>query len=135
MSMNPEIKEAWASACEEPDRKQTTGTLRSIHGGQCCLDLLNELGVKAGIQDPPVVRSFSDFGEEEPWSDDYYSYPVPGDSFESEVLTAHVMFWSELTERDPRVEYNGKLRKLSELNDEEHLTLPEIGAIIRNSDL
>lgn len=51
MAMNPEVKAEWVKALRSGEYKQTKNLLHRVDGGYCCLGVLCELAVKAGIID------------------------------------------------------------------------------------
>ena len=55
--MNPEIKKMWVEALRSGEYKQTTGALRQLDMDSalpcyCCLGVLCDLAVKAGVTNP-----------------------------------------------------------------------------------
>lgn len=53
-----EIRGEWTRRLREPGRKQVTGVLHMVDGGQCCLGVLCEMAFEAGVADRKrVVRS------------------------------------------------------------------------------
>lgn len=146
--MNQEVKDVWVAKLLEPDRKQTTGYLEVIRtvypsergplAGQCCLGVLMECAVEAGVIDPPniVVRgdhevaAYEDKGEESLGS-----------------LTTDVRKWAGLQDFDPNVtipasriptysedDYDSEeevIIGLIELNDEHKFTFPEIAELVK----
>jgi hypothetical protein len=146
--MNQEVKDVWVAKLLEPDRKQTTGFLEVIRNvvpndqaakaGQCCLGVLMECAVEAGVIDPPniVVRGdyevacFEDNGEESLGS-----------------ITDAVRKWAGLQDFDPNVRvplaslpmYNEDDVEdgeeacvgLIELNDDHKFTFPEIAELVK----
>lgn len=145
--MNPEIKAQWVSALREPGRVQGKGLLRSQDGAQCCLDVLCELGVKAGVVPEPVLNG--EYTEEPVFA--YYDdsshliFDKKGDRVSSnlqwEVLPDDVMKWSGLATKSPSVPYpDGDDEEVYEVeltlaNDEYELTFPQIAQLIEDSDL
>jgi hypothetical protein len=49
MAMNPEVKAEWVKALRSGEYKQTKNLLHKVGGGFCCLGVLCELAVKAGV--------------------------------------------------------------------------------------
>jgi hypothetical protein len=49
MAMNPEVKAAWLEALRSGEYKQTKNLLHRVRGGYCCLGVLCEQAVKAGV--------------------------------------------------------------------------------------
>lgn len=147
--MKPEIKNQWVKDLRDPARKQTEGHLRNKWGGQCCLDVLCEQAVTAGIIDPPVLDASL--------GDIYVYYWDGGRCQQFETLPDPVIEWADLPDGNPDVEfedpdfeydketpdatedfYGNKQfdsNCLAELNDGRHFDFPTIANIIENSDL
>lgn len=93
--MNPTIKEAWLQALRGRKYQQTTGTLFDAGPesmGFCCLGVLCDLAVKAGIiQAPTIISNFAHYG-------------VEGD-ISSSVLPKVVMKWAGMESPNPDVLY------------------------------
>ena len=53
--MNPEIKALWLTALRSGDYKQGQGVLRDGADNFCCLGVLTDLAVKAGVLEDGVV--------------------------------------------------------------------------------
>lgn len=53
--MNPEIKALWLAALRSGDYKQGQGVLRDGADNFCCLGVLTDLAVKAGVLEDGVV--------------------------------------------------------------------------------
>lgn len=128
--MKTEIKEQWIKDLRDPSRRQTTGKLRDEFGAQCCLDVLCEQAVAAGIIDAPQ------------YDKDLEAYIYVWDSGKSETyetLPQPVVDWAEVGDNNPELWYteNGdeQWNSLAVLNDEEHKTFPEIADIIESSNL
>lgn len=77
--MNPEIKEQWISALRSGDYVQGTGWLRSADNKYCCLGVLCELAVGAGVITCNTVE----------WSETFYQG-------NSTVLPIEVEKWAEI---------------------------------------
>lgn len=129
--MRTDIKERWVNKLFEEGRKQAHGVLRDEYGGQCCLDVLCEIAVEDGVLPEPIfdeqTRNYCYIFT------DNNNYP----NWEYEILPSNVPTWAGLgeDERDPVVLYDGSLQPLSNLNDIVGLSLPEIGEVIKESDL
>lgn len=82
--MNKEIQTLWTAALRSGDYRQGVGVLKTRDGDFCCLGVLCDLAVKAGVIESP---------EEIHADDDSY---VTGYRYESEtgVLPESVMEWA-----------------------------------------
>ena len=99
--MNPEIKADWSAALRSGEYEQGTGCLartnitsptdRTPKTRYCCLGVLCELAVKAG-----VVSRAADRNEDE----DYCTYGY-GAGKESALLPNEVMEWAGLSNHNP----------------------------------
>lgn len=136
--MEPTIKAEWARRLREEDRHQGRGVLRVYEDGvlkQCCLDILNEMGVEAGVQEAPVQRS----GVYR--TDDRWYYPDE-DKFTGNdlVLTKAVYDWAGFkepyadTKGDPVIKHDDSDGNLTSsatgLNDGFKYTFDEIADLI-----
>lgn len=135
--MNPEIKELWIAALESGEYEQCKGRLTRIDSEgkktHCCLGVLSELGVKAGITTAPDIIGFGGGGYVE-YEDGVYG---PASSITPDLVAN----WAGLDENNPRVTIDGTIRSLADLNDsgvadDENgdsipFTFPQIAAIIR----
>ena len=95
--MDPEVKAIWVNALRDPAAKQTTGTLRNKEG-MCCLGVLTECAIDAGIK---VNREFieRDHNYEYTWKDE------AGELYTSTAdLPLPVMEWAGLVTSDPVLE-------------------------------
>lgn len=102
--MKQEIKEQWTGALRSGDYNQGTGHLRE-GDGYCCLGVLCDLAVKAGVIPEPSV---SDSG--------VYTYC---DAQRSRYYLPHaVRLWAELDSDNPTVRVQGGNMYLAELNDD-----------------
>lgn len=91
--MNPEIKARWVAALRSGKYKQGTGKLRRKIGTRgkeqfCCLGVLSELAVEAGVIESPEFC----FGA--------YRY---GKDHDADLLPREVGLWAGIDQRDPRV--------------------------------
>lgn len=125
MAMDANIKAQWLGKLREPARVQGYERLRDAEGRQCCLDILMEMGVEAGIQEPPkLVNGIC------------YSYPNDEGESETGLLTEQVIKWSGVEDLDPNVmvpdtypDYAGYCG-LSGLNDSKLLNFSQIADLI-----
>ncbi len=117
--MNPEVKQMWVAALRSGEYEQGTLRLRSHDDKYCCLGVLCDLAVKAGVD----IRILSQGGE----------YTYDGDAVS---LPDVVQEWAGLsdndndTPQDPMIEtelYGS--RQLSQLNDNKH-SFEEIADLI-----
>ena len=118
--MKAEIKKLWTDALRSGEYKQGYGMLRSKEDEFCCLGVLCELAVKAGVIPP---------AEQSPYHD-RYQYQDASTGLEDMVLTWPVCEWAGLMEPpsedgegtypivDPIVNYNDTGRGLADVNDE-----------------
>lgn len=151
MTMKPEIKARWCAKLREDDRTQAFNMLRDATGAQCCLDVLNEIGVEDGIVPEPILNL------------NYYKGPAYGyetngplenpsaDGREYNLITIEVAVYAGLidekserlifniTSQDPIVyivENGNKVQVgLSYLNDAKRMSLKEIADVIEESEL
>jgi hypothetical protein len=113
--MNPEIKAQWLADLRSGEYRQSTGALASIDGGYCCLGVLCEQAVKAGI----VRKNSTGF------CGFCYSPVNNPDDSDAATLPAAVMAWAGLDENNPATNQNitdadgieHEEASLAELND------------------
>lgn len=95
--MNQEVKAEWTKALRSGDYSQTTGRLRRAtgdgKGGFCCLGVLCDLAVKAGVTTLREVVPFED-------DDDLVFYHY-GSNEETAVLPPEVRDWAGLSGENP----------------------------------
>lgn len=120
--MNPEVKALWLEALESGEYKQCKGKLTHVaedgSKSHCCLGVLSELGVRAGVLSSKTYPEANRL---------YY-----GDYEESATVPPEVMKWADLSSCNPDVVFKDDGRvALAHLNDEVELTFPEIAALIR----
>lgn len=128
--MNQEVKTLWLTALRSKQIttkdggvrkfKQGYGKLFRVHDdgshSMCCLGVLTELAVNAGVLSPGELRDTGDY------DGCYYEYDNGrGVTTEPNVLPTSVMAWAELDSNPdigPRYAPNGeKVGCLAELND------------------
>lgn len=65
LKMRAEVRDAWADALESGDYEQTKGVLATAGAGQgfCCLGVLCDLAVEAGVIPEPVVTASDEYGD------------------------------------------------------------------------
>ena len=151
--MDQAIKAEWIRRLREEGRKQTTGHLRNEAGGQCCLDVLCEMAVEAGVIGAPSLDK--DLGT--------YTYRYEREDFdqpgvEAECLPPPVVEWAGVPDSNPDVEFDNPRYEgpdpenpneafdvygeparsndcLAEINDTWQFTFPQIAQIIESSTL
>lgn len=128
--MNPEIRDLWCDALESGEYKQCASALTRIAGdgteSHCCLGVLTELGVKAGVTKRLANLEADDEGNIVKYDDG----SLGGQGY---ITPSPVMAWAGLTDSIPDVKTPDGEYGLSGLNDGEGLTFPEIAALIRKS--
>lgn len=138
--MNEEIKKQWVADLRDGTRTQGQDCLRNKAGDQCCLDVLMEQGVRAGIVPEPVYDEVEGCWG---YKREVYEYEKPADSDGEEgykrefsLLTNDVVKWAGLESTDPAVNYPGDIevtagiRTLSACNDFLKLDFPAIASLI-----
>jgi len=103
--MDSDIKAQWLQALRSGEYEQTSGALE--HGGKfCCLGVLCDLAVKAGVTersqeaDGPVVYGTAD-----------------GEDTSAGILPDGVKEWSGLPQRNPIFIEDGNVESLAAKND------------------
>lgn len=129
--MNQEIKKQWLADLRDGTRTQGHGYLRDEDGRQCCLDVLCEQAVRAGIIGPPVLVNNG--------GTRIYQYEDKYGNHDIHYLPSVVAEWAGLTNRNCSMETNpvvmteeGKTH-LADLNDAKYATFEEIAYAIDNS--
>jgi hypothetical protein len=106
--MNKRIKAQWIKALRSGDYVQGRGALRSEDNRYCCLGVLCELAVSAGVLSE--ADTSLDTG--------CYSYPLPDGSRETGTLPRPVQWWSGVESSTGRFIFApGEAAALSQLND------------------
>jgi hypothetical protein len=127
LRMNPVIRNAWVDALESGNYEQDQNRLVTVYGGSarhCCLGVLCELAVEAGI----LERNY-----------DHESYvaalPDGSDAEYHSSLPEVVSRWAGLWTDDPVVDVDGDGTRhpLSNCNDVIGLNFTEIAQLIRTS--
>ena len=134
MTMNPEIREQWAKDLESGDYPQGRGFLRT-DGGFCCLGVLCEQAVRAGVisrfgldENPYTAEPAEDVSDG--------SASVYGTSLESPensmaYLPLKLIRWADLNYADPHVICEtDEETTLAELNDR-GTSFGEIARLVR----
>lgn len=134
--MNKEIKKQWVADLRDGTRLQGQDCLRNEVGQQCCLDVLMEQAVRAGVVPFPVYNS-----GEQCWG---YLRPLryeDGEIIEGSeevreysCLTDDVVKWAELDSVDPcvtlKIGTSTEPRTLSFCNDGLKLNFDQIADLI-----
>jgi hypothetical protein len=118
--MKPHIKKKWVSALRSGDFTQTTGTLRDVDAegnkSYCCLGVLCEIHRKST--------------KKSGWNEnDEYCRQV-------DLLPIEVMSWAglvadgDIINDEVSVEYKGRWRLLTSLNDDDQLSFKQIATVI-----
>jgi hypothetical protein len=111
--MNQEIKAQWVAALRSGEYTQGKEALRNDEGGFCCLGVLCELAIAAGVCAPAV------------YNNGYNLWEYEG---ASSTLPYSVMRWADLSSDNPPVQDSC----LAELNDGEWDT--DTGAVDNGMD-
>jgi hypothetical protein len=124
--MNPEIRDQWADALESDEYAQCQNALTRVAPdgvvSHCCLGVLTELGVKAGV----ITRNEAD--------DDGRGLIGYGPHNEKATLPDAIQKWAGITGPDsdnPMVDYKSDRHSLAELNDYLDVKFPEIAKVVR----
>lgn len=139
--MNPEVKELWCTALESGDYPQTEGFLRVTENhdeeddapvpGYCCLGVLCELAVQAGVI-PPGAEELGEGGRLT-----RVTYGKPRGDQSDYRLPAAVVRWAGLghvpNSKSPAIpDRNGDMNALANMNDSDY-KFPEIARLIREA--
>lgn len=135
--MNPKVKALWTAALRSGEYQQTTGTLRSVLDGKssyCCLGVLTELAVAAGVIEPGVttlagVRTRYD------WRQIVERSTAALDMSTTSTLPRPVMEWADLSTDDACFALSGDgtidgAYTLVDLNDHARYTFEQIADVI-----
>lgn len=142
--MKPEIREQWTAALRSGEYEQTTENLKKDLGdgkvGYCCLGVLTDLAIKAGV---PVVtkevESTRHTCSEDVEAGECKDVPATAYYFDggSSYTPSSVMEWAGLHVSNPAVPYkvhpdfpNDDHMSLAALNDGEHLDFNQIADLI-----
>lgn len=126
--MNPEIRDQWCAALESDEYKQGTGVLTRVNPDgteeHCCLGVLADLAVKAGVVERIHLGP-----------DKSVSYGHP-DCNSAALPVAAIRRWAGLSIDNPDVRWTDRdgdevEYPLAELNDGGGLKFPEIAKLIR----
>jgi hypothetical protein len=106
--VNAEVKQQWLDALRSGEYEQTKGALRrgnpldpedlddGYNAGYCCLGVLCDLAVKAGVTQLHEERPFEESEDENERNYVSYSYGVSKDRKDSSVLPPEVVKWAGL---------------------------------------
>ena len=106
--MNAEVKQQWLDALRSGEYEQTRGRLRrgmpldpedlddGYNAGYCCLGVLCDLAVKAGVTQLHEERPFEESDYENERNYVSYSYGVSEGRKDSSVLPPEVVKWAGL---------------------------------------
>jgi hypothetical protein len=117
LGMNPEIRARWCAALRSGNYRQGQKMLRA-GDSYCCLGVLCDLAVRAGILGEPVLLTTGD--EDEQWW--YYDSRC-------DYLPGAVKEWAGLPDSNPEVRFRGEKTWLAEINDS-GCTFAEIADVI-----
>jgi hypothetical protein len=136
-----DVMAAWADRLESGQDQQCQGQLRRDNKegpAYCCLGVLSEMAVEAGVIDPVVIRAWESDGDctcEACESDrKLFEYYYDGaDSFPS-VKVADWAFGEGTVVNNPvLIADDGTRVCASDLNDQHGYTFPMIGAAVRRT--
>lgn len=114
--MNADIKKKWVDALRSGRFVQATRALSPTPGKHCCLGVLCELAIEAGIN-LPVDRLGGDGCAR--YNRAQFALPF------------EVVGWADLENTDPRLDIPGEGRlPLSQLNDDLHYAFDRIAEVI-----
>jgi hypothetical protein len=122
--MRTDIKELWVAALRSGAYRQGTGALKVTTRvgegtGYCCLGVLCELAVTAGMIPPPTKT--------DGLSSDHWTYGI-GESVHDTILPAIVRDWAGILSRNPAI--NGHPQSTLAGANDSGLSFGEIADII-----
>lgn len=122
--MNPQIRDQWVANLNSGEYEQGKGSLTRISPDgtekNCCLGVLCEMAVKAGI----VYRTNTSAGGTVSYGTDYID---ESDGYPPQA----VVEWAGLDSFSPTLTVDGVQQNASNLNDRtDNLTFPQIAALI-----
>ena len=125
MSMNPEIKQQWVAALRSGEYRQGKHVLHNVdENTYCCLGVLCDLAVKAGV----IQLGAVDYNSEV--DGDVQAYGGAGDKT---TLPLSVQEWACLDDFNPDVIDNeGDESSLAGLNDEKNYTFEQLADLIED---
>lgn len=125
--MDAEIKNLWVEKLRDGTRVQGRGYLRTEEGEQCCLDVLCEVAVEAGVLPEPTLGTIAN-------GESVYMYGTSGEYL---TLPYEVQQWLGMVEDTPSVPipdcveyFFGETTSLTELNDRHYWTFEQIADVI-----
>lgn len=124
--MKTKIKEKWITALESGDYVQGRKTLHNITENTfCCLGVLCDLAVKEGVIPPPTIYSTSKIGTAPEQTAQY------GREEATALLPVEVSEWADVDANSNYYPAGEDEQQLSNDNDHEMMTFPEIVEIIK----
>lgn len=127
--MHSEVKADWISSLTNGEYPQGTGELRTKQDEYCCLGVLSDRAVKAGIAQWEWQVSVG-------WvvvPTDPELRKIPGANEGAAILPPFIRDWAGLDACNPRVHYEGAGVPLSSANDSRGLPFATIAELIRES--
>lgn len=131
--MNPDIKANWITSLTNGEYHQGTGELRTVKDEYCCLGVLCDLAVKAGIAEWEYTTASG-----------WLVIPKGSNSEQASMLDVggaiiprFIREWADLDDANPTVyrDQNDEVMALSQANDSLELPFTEIARMIRESEL
>lgn len=125
--MKQDIKDQWVNALESDEYTQGFGELRTTAFGYCCLGVLCDLAVKAGVAQwaelgpsgwavIPIGKTLQD---------------TDNSGLGTSIVPEFLREWSGLESGNPWIKFGDELLSLGHINDNKNKTFPEIAEIIR----
>lgn len=127
MKMNENIKDDWITSLTNNEYIQGVGELRAKRDEYCCLGVLADRAVKAGIAQWEWQVSVG-------WvvvPTDPELRKIPGANEGAAILPDFIRDWAGLDACNPRVLYDGANVALSAANDSKQLDFATIAELIR----
>jgi hypothetical protein len=125
--MNPEIKADWVAELRSGKHQQAYGNLKDDQGAMCCLGVLAECAVRAGVIGSPRLLA----------EGCNYLYPFTDEDGAEDgregILPPPVVKWAGLTNSEgflPPGVLVADQKSLIGLNDTEHYTFSQIADVI-----
>ena len=129
-TMYEDVRDAWADALESGRYRQGRGLLRSVKGEYCCLGVLCELAVEAGVIPPGIEDPSTDTQNVTYFSGTAIDLPpevLEWAGLEASSWAVRTVYFSVT---DPRTGW-GEIRSAEDLNDDLQLTFKEIATHVR----
>lgn len=135
--MNLTVLKLWTEALESGEYEQTTGTLVRVEedqqgrpAGFCCLGVLCELAIEAGV---PGIEYVPPVDYNDGMGPVDAGYKTREYARETGSLPILVQQWAGLDSADPSAEFGGRARPLSDWNDTAGKDFNEISEIIKHN--